>query len=327
MIPAPHAAAPRDTAPEAKPAAGRYALGIDVGGTKLAGGIVDLQTGRIHARRQWPTAFERGGAAVLADTLALARELKDEARRLGLAVHTLGVGVAELVDGQGRVFSDYRIRWIGLDAGGQLGAVLPTVISSDVRAAALAEARFGAGRGISDFYFVTIGTGVAGVLVLDGVPYAGSRGAALVIGNSMEHHACPACGHRHQGMIEDQASGPALAAAYGVATAEEVIAAANSGEARALAAIEHATAGLGRVLALMADSLDPAVMVIGGGLGCAEGPYFDALCAQVRRGLWDGVPNPMKITQAVMGPDAGLIGAALAAAGQFQTATEPHLSN
>jgi len=313
--------------PNAQRAPRRFALGIDVGGTKVAGGIVDLQTGRIHARRQLPTEFERGGAAILADTLTLARELKDEARRLGLDVEALGVGVAELVDGQGRVFSDHRIRWTGLDAGGQLSAVLPTIISSDVRAAALAEARLGAGQGVGDFYFVTIGTGVAGVLVLDGVPYAGSRGAALVIANSMERHRCPACGHEHRGMIEDVASGPALAAAFGAKTAEEVLAAALAGDRRALAVIDHATTQLGRVLALLADSLDPGIMVIGVGLGCAAGPYFDALSAHVRNGLWDGVPNPMKITQAVMGPDAGLIGAALAAEFRQQAAKEPQHCN
>ena len=306
---------------------GRFALGIDVGGTKVAGGIVDLASGRIHARRQVPTDYERGGAAILADTVALARELKAEAGRLGLEVGTLGVGVAELVDQRGRVFSDHRIRWTGLDAGAAFGAVLPTVISSDVRAAALAEARLGAGRAARVFYFVTIGTGVAGVLVLDGVPYAGSRGAALVIANSMERHRCPACGHEHGGMIEDIAAGPALAAAFGVGTAEEVLRAARNGDVRALGAIDHATGALGRVLALLADSLDPEIMVIGGGLGCAPGPYFDALKAQVRAGLWDGVPNPMTITQATMGPDAGLIGAALATVSRHRTAEGSQHSN
>lgn len=289
-----------------------HALGIDVGGTKIAGGIVDLVTGKLTARRQVPTRYERGGAAILADTVALAAGLKAEAARLGLAVSALGVGVAELVDRQGRVFSDHRIRWTGLDVTGELGAVLPTAVSADVRAAALAEALFGAGRGRRDFYFVTVGTGVAGVLVLDGVPYAGSRGAALVIANSMERHRCPDCGHEHCGMIEDIASGPGIAAAYGVESAEEVLAAARQGEARALKVITHATGALARVLTLLADSLDPEVMVIGGGLGCAPGPYFESLSAQIRGGLWDGVPNPLVITQAEMGPDAGLIGAACA---------------
>jgi glucokinase len=230
------------------------------------------------------------------------------------------------VDPSGEVFSDHRIRWTGLGAGAAFNAVLPTVISADVRAAALAEARLGAGRGARDFYFVTIGTGIAGVLVLDGVPYAGSRGAALVIGNSMERHRCPACGRVHKQMIEDVASGPALAQACGLATAEAVLEAARRGDARALATIDRATGELARVLALLADGLDPGLMVIGGGLGCAPGPYFDALCAQIRAGLWDGVPNPLQITQAVMGPDAGLIGAALATETR-QGAKAPQTSN
>jgi glucokinase len=306
---------------------GRFALGIDVGGTKVAGGIVDLDTGSIHARRQVPTDHSRSGQAILTDAVGLARALHADATRLGLPVGALGVGVAELVDRRGRVFSDHRIRWTGLDASAAFDTILPTVISSDVRAAALAEARLGAGRGVRDFYFVTIGTGVAGVLVLDGVPYAGSRGAALVIANSRETHRCPACGHTHGSMIEDLASGPALAAACGMATAEDVIAAARHGDPAALAAIDHATAALGRVLALLADSLDPAILVIGGGLGCAPGPYFDALAAHIRAGLWDGVPNPLVITQATTGPDAGLIGAALATQMQDQTASQPHHRN
>ena len=302
------AARPMPDAPE-----GRYALGIDVGGTKIAGGIVDLQTGAVSARQQVPTQYDRGGAAILADTLALARDLHAKATSLGLRPQALGVGVAELVDRQGRVFSDHRIKWTGLDVAGSLQAVLPTVISADVRAAALAEARFGAGRDLADFNFVTIGTGVSGVLVLDGVPYAGSRGAALVIANSLERHCCPACGHVSTGMVEDIASGPGLVAAYGQrGRAEDVLAAAEQGDATALHVIDHATAQLGRVLALLADSLDPQGMVVGGGLGSAPGPYFEALTRAIRAGLWDGVPNPMAITQAALGPDAGLIGAACA---------------
>ena len=309
------------------PALKQYALGIDVGGTKVAGGIVDLATGSVTARRQVPTGCERGGAAILADTVTLARDLRDEARRLGLPVTALGLGVAELVDGRGRVFSDHRIHWSGFDVAGELGAVLPTVVSADVRAAALAEARFGAGRNVRDFYFVTVGTGVAGVLVLDGVPYAGSRGAALVIANSIERLRCPSCGHEWRGMVEDAASGPGIAAAFGVEAAEQVLAAALGGDGRALAVIDHATGELGRVLALLADSLDPAVMVIGGGLGCAPGPYFDALARHVRAGLWDGVANPLILTQAEMGADAGLIGAALATIQQNEPARRPQHTN
>lgn len=290
----------------------RFALGIDVGGTKIAGGIVDLATGAVTARRQVATHFERGGAAILADSLALAKDLCRDAAALGLKPLALGVGVAELVDRNGKVFSDHRIRWTGLDVDGLFGAILPTVVCADVRAAALAEARFGAGAGLSDFYFVTIGTGIAGVLVQNGVPYAGSRGAALVIANSLEQQNCPNCGHQSRAMIEDSATGPAIAQAFGSQTAEEVLAAATRGDAKALHVIDHAAADLGRVLAFLADSLDPQAIVLGGGLGSAPGPYHDALARATRAGLWDGVPRDLPMLRAALGRDAGLIGAACA---------------
>ena len=152
------------------PTQGRYALGIDVGGTKTAGEIFELDSGAVLGRRQVATDYQRGGAAILADTLALAQDLKAEATQLGKTPQALGLGVAELVNPQGRIFSDHLIQWTGLDVAGTLNTVLPTAISADVGTAALAEARFGVGRGISSFYYVTIGTGVSGVLVLDGVP-------------------------------------------------------------------------------------------------------------------------------------------------------------
>lgn len=306
----------------------RYALGIDVGGTKIAAGIVDVVSGKVAARRQIPTGYDRGGAAVFADTLALAAELKEQALNLGIHPASIGLGIAELVDPQGRIFSEHRIAWTGIDVAGRLGSVLPTVISADVRAAALAEARFGAGRDISHFYYVTIGTGVSGVLVLDGVPYGGSRGAALVIGNSMERHRCLQCGHVRVGMVEDIASGPGLVAAFGAdGSAEDVLAEAAGGNTAAIDVIDYATAELGRVLALLVNSLDPQVLVVGGGLGSAPGPYFDALAKAVRAGLWDGIPNDLPIMRAALGPDAGFIGAACATYQLPESAYRPYQIN
>jgi glucokinase len=250
-------------------APGRHAIGIDVGGSKIAGGIVNLGTGAVAARQQVPTGCERGGGPVLDTVADLVRGLRAEAGALAIG------------------------------------------IASDVRAAALAEARFGAGRGVRDFYYVTIGTGISGVLVLDGVPYAGTRGAALVIANGRAASHCGACGHVEARVIEDVASGPALAAAFRPgATAEEVLVAAAQGAPRAVAVTHHATQELGRVLALMADALDPACLVIGGGLGSAPGAYFDGLTRAIRAGLWEG-DRHLPILQAALGPDAGLIGAAL----------------
>jgi glucokinase len=289
----------------ARPIPTRYAIGIDVGGTKIAGGIVDLTTGKLTERQQIPTDYHRGGDAILVDVAAMASDLLAPGPHPG----ALGIAVAELVDPVGRVFSDYRIGWKGVDVASQSSPVLPTVVSSDVRAAALAEARFGAGRGLTDFYFVTIGTGISGVLVQNGTPYAGSRGAALVIANGVTQHHCPACGHVTAQVVEDIANGPGLAAAYGQA-AETLLADANAGNPRAIDLIDHATQELGRVLALLAGALDPQAIIIGGGLGSAPGVYFDKLTQTIRAGLWQD--QGLQITQAALGRDAGIIGAALA---------------
>lgn len=300
-------------------ATGRHALGIDVGGTKIAGALVDLDTGTISARQQMPTDCRRGGEAVLRDVELMSRSLLAEADRRGITIDALGVGVPELVDLQGQVFSDYRIQWKGLDVRVRLSAILPTVVSSDVRAAAMAEAKFGVGQGLSDFYFVTIGTGTSGVLVINGVPYAGSRGAALVIGNGPTRHICPQCGHVATTIVEDVASGPGLVAAYGLGlTGEDVLAAALAGDTAARQVIEHATHELGRVLSLLVNSLDPAAVVIGGGLGSAPGLYFDSLVRHINAGLWDGDQHVLPIVQASFGRDAGIIGAAAAAISLLQ---------
>lgn len=287
-----------------------FAVGIDVGGTKIAGAIVDLQTGAITARRQVATHFERGGIAVLAKVAGMATALTDEAMAHGATLKGLGVGVPELVDAGGTVFSDYRIAWKDLDIQTALSQILPTRLQSDVRAAALAEARYGAGRQWRDFLYVTIGTGISAVSVRDGQPYAGAHGAALVIANGPTRHHCPVCGHRSEQVLEDIASGPGLASAFGVETAEEVLAAAEAEDERAMTVIDHAAGELGSVVALLVNSLDPAAVIVGGGLGSAPGRYWTALNAAITAGLWSGFDRQLSIVQAQLGADAGLIGAA-----------------
>ena len=152
-------------------------------------------------RRQVATRAERGGAAVLADCAALAAEL-------GGGQLPVGIGLCELVDLAGRPASADTIDWRGLDPAGAIGAP-SVVVESDVRAAALAEARFGAGAGVSPFLFAIVGTGASACLVVDGRPYAGGRGEAIVLG------APP---------VELVASGRALARAAGLERAEDVLA-------------------------------------------------------------------------------------------------------
>src|SRR5215211_2509070 len=88
-----------------------FAIGIDIGGTKIAGGIVNLETGHVLARQQIPTPVRRGGAAVLDDTVALAAQLYKEATIRGVRPAVIGIGLCELVDLAGKATSAQTIDW------------------------------------------------------------------------------------------------------------------------------------------------------------------------------------------------------------------------
>lgn len=262
----------------------RAAVGIDVGGTKLAAGLVDVGTGAVLERHELPTRPERGGAAVLADCAALAAELDD-----GSA--SVGIGLCELVDLGGRPASAATVDWRGLDVAGAFDGAR-VVVESDVRAAALAEARFGEGAGASPFLFVVVGTGVSTCLVVGGRPYAGGRGEALVLG------APP---------VEGAASGPALAKAAGLARAEDVLA-----DPAHAALVDAAADTLGDALAVLVNALDPTVVVLGGGLG-AEPAYRERVARAVgARVAYPRMP-PLPVLSSALGRDGGVVGAALAA--------------
>jgi glucokinase len=268
-----------------RPVASELALGIDVGGTKVAAGVVDTATGSVLERRRLPTRPERGGAAVLADCAALAAELGDEL--------PVGIALCELVDLDGLPASADTVDWRGLDVEAEIGAAR-VVLESDVRAAALAEARFGAGAGASPFLFVIVGTGSSACLVVDGRPYAGAHGAALVLG------APP---------VELLASGPALARAAGLESAEDVLA-----DPACASVVEDAAAALGSVLAVLANALDPSLVVLGGGVGAAPAFRERVDRALQQRLAYPRVP-PLPLVGSSLGADGGVVGAALVAAG------------
>jgi len=261
------------------------AIGIDVGGTKVAAGVVDTSSGAVVERRRISTRPQRGGAAVLADCAALAAEL-------GGGRLPVGIALCELVDLDGRPASGDTVDWRGLDVEAEVGAP-SVVVESDVRAAALAEARFGVGVGVSPFVFVVVGTGASACLVLDGLPYAGAHGEALVLG------APP---------VERTASGPALALGAGHERAEDVLADPAHG-----ATLDDAAVALGGVLAVLANALDPALVVLGGGLGTAS-----AFRERVERALQARVAYPreppLPLVGSLLGADGGVVGAALVAA-------------
>ena len=293
-------------------------LGIDIGGSKIAAGIATFPEGRPVFSSVIPTRPERGGRAVLDTVAGLARELSARADALGLPVRAVGLGICELVDRQGQIASANCIQWLQLPVREELAAIAPCVIEADVRAAAIAEARWGAGKSFGSFLYVTVGTGIACCLVLDGRPFLGARGLTGTMGSNPLAVTCETCGHLNSRSLEDIAAGPALArqlSALGrhAPAGYDVIAAAISGDPAALQVVDSASQTLGSQVGLLVNVLDPEAVLIGGGLGLSQGPFWDSLTVATRRHIWSGRHRDLPILHAATGADAGWIGAATAA--------------
>ena len=260
-------------------------MGIDVGATKLAAALVDLDGARItgpSVRR--PTLPERGPDAVLADCVALAREVAGDE-----PVAAVGLGVCEIVDPEGRVRSHHTVDWRGTDIEAAF-APLPVRVESDVRAAALAEARRGRER---DFLYVSVGSGISHCLVADGRPRAGARGSAINTGAPL---------------VEAWSGGLALARRSGRPRAEDAL-----DDPAAAATVDEGARRLGAVLATLVNALDPAAVVFGGGLGLQR-RYRERVVSAMRAAIYDDAVRDLPVRSAALGIGAGVVGAALAAA-------------
>jgi glucokinase len=264
-----------------------------------------------------------GGIAegALADAIGMARDLAGGVPPGGRFAG-VGLGMPELVDPGGRLASGVTIDWRGVSLTDRFTGVGPVWVEADVRAAALAEARFGAGRAYRLFAYVAIGTGISHTLVQDGRPYAGARGNALVLASGPTSVRCPGCGTWARPVLEAVTSGPALVAAYNagrpvpVGRAEDVLAAAAQDDRDAVRVVRDAAEALGSGVGWLVNALDPEAVVVGGGLGLAGGLYWDVFLDSVRRHVWAEATRTLPIVRAELGADAGLIGAAVHARDQ-----------
>jgi glucokinase len=296
----------------------RARVGLDIGGTKTAGGIVLFPEGTVLARRIVPTRPNRDGHELLQDTLDLAADLIRAAASMGHEVEGIGAGVAELVTSDGEIASAQCIPWRGLPVQQKLSQLAPAVVEADVRAAALGEALYGAGRGYQCFVYLTVGTGISYSLVQDGEPYAGAHGHALVLASGPTTQFCDHCGQRSTVVLEDYASGPAIARRYAAkagrdsVTGEDVIRAANVGDPDAIDVVASAATALGSAVGWLVNVLDPQAIVVGGGLGSCGGQYWQRLVESTRAHIWADTIREVPMITAGLGPDAGIVGAAAA---------------
>ena len=295
------------------------AIGIDVGGTKIAGAWISFPDARIHSCQIIPTAPERGGTAVLGDVVRLATELAATARTAQIGIDGIGVGLCELVSPSGTILSDNCVEWLDQPVAARLTALAPTFLEADVRAAARAEALFGAGREYKLFLYVTVGTGIASSLVIQGEPFVGAHGATGTMASSPLSLTCDRCGHTNCYTLEELAAGPGLVQQFNrkrpraAANGQEVLAAAAGGDLDALSVVSTGAQALESVLGLLINVLDPEAVIIGGGLGLSEGLFWDSLITSIRRHIWSDIQRDLPILRAATHQNAGLLGAAATA--------------
>ena len=305
-------------------------VGVDVGGTKVLGGVVDA-TGKVLATSRRDTPRE-GGSELTKTIAAVALELMQEH-----SITAVGVSAAGFVssDRKTMLATPNIADWNGVQLEVELTKLigLRVVIENDANAAAWGEAKFGAGRNQAHMMMLTIGTGVGGGIVVNNELYRGAFGIAAEFGHLRvvpEGHLC-GCGAR--GCFEQYASGSALrrhareaiSASPDLArnllargdgtidglTGQAITDAAREGDAVALAAFQTTAQYLGAGIASLAVLLDPSCVVIGGGVIDAG----EILLAPTREAMKRYMPFAGKhpypeIVAAELGNEAGLVGVA-----------------
>jgi len=299
------------------------AVGIDIGGTNLRFALVD-RAGSIICRSRSVSAIEEGRDAFCRRLMNGIEELRSAADERQATIVGIGAGVPGLIGRDGIIHSSVNMR--PLD-GFNLTTFLmqkvgvPAWCENDANVAALGEQRFGAGRFYSSCLVITIGTGLGSGLVLDGKLWTGSNGFAAEFGHvtvDPEGLPCP-CGNR--GCLEQYVSAGALVriaqellpqdilAAVGDRLDAEIIAGlALDGNAGALKAFESVGYWLGTGLASFANLLNPAAIIIGGGVAASLHLMMPALEKQIGRRCFDGIAKGLTVVKAELGDDAGLQG-------------------
>ena len=305
-----------------------YAVGVDVGGTRIAVGLVERK-GRImkDAKRLTP---KTGPFAVIDTIIDLVEEVSAGLHDSEIA--GIGIGIPGQIDFQRQSIefcTNLPLAGVDVRALVMSRSKREVTIDNDGNLAALGESRWGAAKGARDFIMITVGTGIGGGLFLNGEMYRGSRGLGGELGHiviELDGRMCPCGGKGH---IEAYLGRPALAEAGRKAaetfrgreilaaaggklddvTAESVLIAAQRGDDSAREILLDAGVILGRALVGFVNTFNPALIVIGGGIG-ESADFMVERAAEVMRGEALAGRRDVTVAQAVLGNDAGILGAA-----------------
>ncbi len=316
-------------------------IGIDLGGTKIAAAAVDLTTGVVLGRRVVPTEAHEGPAAVMVRMAAVVEQVISATGLERNQVQGLGIGVPGVIDpnrGHTLLLPNLATGWRDVPAGPEMQKLtnLPTRLINDARAFTLAEANLGAGKGARNVVGITLGTGIGGGIALDGHIYLGIDMSAGEIGHMTIDPYGPPCGCGNRGCLEAFASGPAIAAsgAYAVMrgyttiigdlverdvnkiTPDTIMRAAQQGDAVAIEILERSGTYLGVGVSNLITVLSPDTIVIGGGVVHLGDWILGPVRREIARRCFVTPLERVRVVPAVLGGDAGIIGAAVWASQQ-----------
>jgi len=290
-------------------------LALDIGGTKIAAGLVDPEGQVLHENRQ-PTPADSDPEQVWA---AAERAIAEALAAAGGTVSGAGISSAGPIDLAAGTISPVNIAaWRGFPVRDRVAAAVPGVpvrLAGDGLCMALGEHWRGAGQGAAFLLGMVVSTGIGGGLVLDGVPYDGRTGNAGHVGHVVVDLDGPACSCGGRGCVEAIASGPHLAAwarsqGWAGADARELADAAAAGDAIAVRAFERGGRAIAAMIASVAAVCDLDLVVIGGGVANAGPVLFDPLRAALNDYAALDFITGLRVQPAALGGQAGLVGAA-----------------
>lgn len=306
---------------------GKYAFGVDVGGTTVKLGLFD-EKGSVLDKWEIPTVKDNGGERILPDVAESLLKKRDENGISEAELAGIGIGVPGAVDAQGTLVGGaVNIGWKPFNIPDALRAYIkvPVKAANDANAAAFGEMWQGGGRGCANMVAVTLGTGVGGGIIINGNIITGATGAAGEIGHiHIEDDETEECGCKNRGCLEQYASATGIArlAARRLAedekpsslrgrplSAKTVFDAVKAGDDVAVEIAQRFGCYLGKGLAMVANVVNPEVFVIGGGVSKAGEILLGFVEPQLQKYVFPPCRG-VRLTLAQLGNDAGIYGAA-----------------
>jgi glucokinase len=303
--------------------------GIDLGGSYIKAGLL-LENGEKLARFKIPTEVEWGLDVVRENLLRAGRKLVGIANDKGFSLAGIGVGSPGTVkypDGLITGSSPNIPGWVGTSIK-DLFSEFPIQVrgDNDANCMGLAESMFGAGKGTKNGFYLTIGTGIGGALVVDGSLLRGSSFAAGEFGHTIFKYGGLKYKTGRRGSLEAYVAAPALIKATKIMmnkydrsllrkrtdtlTPRDIFDAFKSGDAAATAAVTENARMIGTAIGSVVNLLNPEIVVIGGGVSEGGAKYIDLIRESARSFAFDSATEDLRIVPAKFGNEAGWIGAA-----------------